>query len=316
MNTTAAAATLWSALRHGARLSHRQAVLGMVVCTLLWSIAGVVSRHFEAARGFEVTFWRAFFTMLALVAGLTWLRGPAPLWRALRDGGVPLWVSGVCWCVMFVAFMLALTMTTVANVLITMATGPLFTAIAASLLLRHRLPRRTWAAIVVAGVGIAWMFGSEVQASGPQHLLGITVALGVPLAAATNWTLLQSLGHGESRGGGARDMLPAVLLGAALASAVTLPAALPLVATAHDLALLALLGVVQLALPCVLAVSIARTLSAPEIALLGLLEVVFGVAWAWWGAGEAPAGAVLAGGCLVLGALAANETLALLRRRG
>ena len=52
---------------------------------------------------------------------------------------------------------------------------------------------------------------------------------------------------------------------------------------------------------------------ARELSLLGLLEVVFGVAWVWLGADEAPSFAVLAGGALVLGALAANEALALRR---
>jgi hypothetical protein len=37
-------------------MSHARAVALMVLVTLLWSSAGVVSRHLEAARGFEVTF--------------------------------------------------------------------------------------------------------------------------------------------------------------------------------------------------------------------------------------------------------------------
>jgi drug/metabolite transporter (DMT)-like permease len=71
---------------------------------------------------------------------------------------------------------------------------------------------------------------------------------------------------------------------------------------------------VQLAIPCLMAVAAARVLSAPEISLLGLLEVVFGVAWAWLGAGETPAPAVLGGGLLVLAALVVNEALALRMR--
>jgi drug/metabolite transporter (DMT)-like permease len=92
---------------------------------------------------------------------------------------------------------------------------------------------------------------------------------------------------------------------------VTLPLALPFATSAHDLGLLALLGTVQLAIPCLIAVTVARSLSAPEISLLALLEVVFGVAWAWLGAGEAPSVHVLGGGLLVLAALATNEALAL-----
>ena len=52
-------------------------------------------------------------------------------------------------------------------------------------------------------------------------------------------------------------------------------------------------------------------LSAPEIALLALLEVVLGPLWAWLGAGEAPAVATLAGGALVIAALLLNELAAL-----
>ena len=40
-------------------MTHRQAVVGMLLVTFLWSIAGVVTRHLEAARSFEVTFWRS-----------------------------------------------------------------------------------------------------------------------------------------------------------------------------------------------------------------------------------------------------------------
>lgn len=290
-------------------LNHRRAVALMVLVTLMWSIAGVVSRHLDSARGFEVTFWRSAFNAVALIVLLSWLRGPAALARRLRNGGRALWVSGLCWCTMFTAFMLAITMTTVANVLVTMALGPLFTALASRLVLKHRLAARTWVAIVVAGIGIAWMYGQGVAGGEARHLWGTLVALGVPIAAAVNWTLLQHLHHGP--GEGDADMLPAVLIGALLSAAITLPLALPMAATPKDLSLLALLGVVQLAIPCLLAVTIARYLKAPEVSLLALLEVIFGVAWAWLGAGESPTLAVLGGGMLVLAALAGNEALAM-----
>ncbi|HMX09400.1 MAG TPA: EamA family transporter, partial [Burkholderiaceae bacterium] len=105
------------------------------------------------------------------------------------------------------------------------------------------------------------------------------------------------------------------LVGALLSSAVTLPLAWPLQASNHDLLLLAGLGVFQLALPCLMVVGLTRVLPAPEISLLGLLEVLFGVLWAWLGAGEAPGSSALVGGTLVLGALVANELAALHGRR-
>lgn len=293
-------------------MTHRQAVWVMVAATLMWSIAGVVTRHLEAARSFELTFWRSAFNALALVVLLAWMRGPRAQWQQLRQGGWALWLSGACWAVMFTAFMVALTLTTVANVLVTMAIGPLLTALGTRIALQHRLPARTWAAIAMAGAGIAWMYGHEISGGGLQHLLGTAVALLVPIAAAVNWTLLQHLKGQEKP----PEMLSAVLLGALISAALALPLAWPLQGSAHDVALLAGLGVVQLAIPCLMAVAAARVLSGPEISLLGLLEVVFGVAWAWLGAGEAPGNAVLAGGGLVLLALMGNELLGWRQLRG
>lgn len=280
----------------------------MIFVTLMWSIAGVVTRRLEAAHSFEITFWRSAFTVLALAVLLLALRGPAALLESVRAGGRTLWLSGLCWSVMFSAFMVALTLTSVGNVLVTMAIAPLLTALLARVALGHRLVGRTWAAIVVAGIGIAWMYAREVSGADARNVIGTLVALCVPIASATNWTLIQHSRHARDV-----DLLPAVLIGAIISALATLPLSMPFAASAHDLALLGLLGVVQLAIPCLMSVAAGRYLSAPEASLLALLEVVFGVAWAWLGANEAPAPHVLGGGALVLGALAANEALALRR---
>lgn len=281
---------------------HGRAVWLMVAVTLMWSTAGVVTRHLELARSFEVTFWRSFFMLLSLCVILPALQGRALL-LTLRRGGLALWISGLCWSVMFTAFMVAILLIPVASVLVTMAIGPLLTALLARGFIGHPIAPRTWCAIALAGVGIGWMYGAEISG---LSFTGVAVALCVPMAAAVNWVLVQ---HSQ-RHGHAVDLVPAVLLGAALSALATLPLAWPFRASAHDLLLLALLGLVQLAIPCVLVVYCARVLKAPEIALLGLLEVIFGIALAWVGAGERPAPAVLMGGALVIGALVFNELLA------
>ena len=279
-------------------MTHRRAVALMIVVTLLWSMAGVVTRQLEAARSFELTFWRSSFNTLCLIAILGAQRGVALGGQLLRASRA-VWISSLCWAAMFTAFMVALTLTRVANVLVTMALGPLLTALFARLFLKQRLPPRTWLAIIVGSAGVAWMFADEMSGNA---LLGMAVAFAVPIAAATNWTLLQ--------GRPAEDMALAVLLGGLISATFALPLAWPLQAGVHDLALLAVLGVFQLALPCLLLIRLTRTLSAPEVALLGLLEVVFGVLWAWLGAGETPTTATLIGGAMVLGALVVNELAA------
>jgi drug/metabolite transporter (DMT)-like permease len=281
------------------KLTHTQAVFGMVAVTAMWSIAGVITRHLEHARSFEVTFWRSFFTVVSLLVILPAFQGRA-VFAKIRRGGWALWLSGVCWSVMFTAFMVALTLTSVANVLVTMAIAPFLTALMSRVFIGNRIPARTWAAIFVAGGGIAWMYGTQLQGG---QLAGTLVALCVPIASGVNWTVTQrSSAHGRQV-----DLVPAVLVGAAISCALTLPLAMPLRASVHDVGLLALLGLVQLAIPCALAVLCARVLKAPEIALLALLEVIFGILLAWIGADEIPGEAVLAGGALVIGALVANE---------
>lgn len=295
-------------------MTHLRAVLLIVACNLMWSISGVVTRQLESASGFEVAFWRNVFTVFTLLPLLAWLRGPGTVGRAVLNGTPVMWASAACWGIMFTAFMVALTMTTVANVMVTLALTPLLTALVARLALGHRLAPHTVFAILLAASGMLWMYGRELAGAERAQLLGIAVAAAVPVCAAINWTLLQYAGTaGRAR---APDMLTAILLGAALAALANLPLALPLRATFTDLGWLALLGAVQLALPCVLAVYVARVLPAPELALFGLLEVLLGITWAWLFAGETPSDAVLGGGALVVTALLLNEAFALATGRG
>ena len=284
------------------RLSHAQALGLMVLATLMWSIAGIVSRQITHAQGFEVTFWRSFFTALSLALGLT-LATRGTVWRISQFQSRTLWLSGLCWSVMFTAFMLAMSMTTVANVLITLSLGPLLTALLHRVLGGVSLSRQTWGAITLAAVGIGYMFVSQIQLDGGQHLKGMLVAACVPLAGSVQWNLMKTRQPDLAQ----TNMLPAILIGAVLSCLFTAPMAMPFQASVQDMQWLALLGVFQLALPCTLAVWSSQVLKPHEVALLALLEVLFGISWAWLGAGEAPAQAVLMGGSLVLLALAGNE---------
>lgn len=316
-------------------LSHSQAVVMMVAAALLWSIAGVVTRQLEAAERFEITFWRSAFNVLSLLLILPLWRAanrradrvmskPAPLARrsvlagflhrhwGLLPESPAFWVSGLCWSVMFTAFMVGLTFTSVANVLIIMAIGPLLTALLSRVVTRQAMAWRVWITIAVAGAGMAYMYGGQMLALMSSNdtqandlLIGSLIALCVPMAAAINWTVVQ-----RSQSQGERiDLVPSVLLGAAISSLAVLPLATPFAATGSDISWLALLGLCQLAIPCMLAVTAARVLKAPEVSLLALLEVVFGILWPWLWANEAPGAQVLTGGSVVLAALVINELL-------
>lgn len=288
-------------------MSRGLALALMVAATVLFSSAGVVIRHVERAAPLEMVFWRSLFAFLCVYIFLQARARQSPL-AALRATGWPGLVSAAMWALSFIAFVVALSLTTVANTLLLSSIGTLLTVFFARLVLREPVPLRTWLATAAAAAGIAWMFHDGVSAGEPRHLAGMLVALVVALCGSVNIVTLRATA--------ARlDLMPAVMLGGALACLLTLPFALPFSATPRDVSLLALLGVFQIGLPCMLVVTASRTLLAPEIALLWLLETVLGPLWAWLGAGEAPHAATLSGGAVVLAALAANELAALGARR-
>jgi len=284
-------------------IQHRRAVVLMCCATALWSIAGVLTRHLDAARGFEITFWRSIFAGAFVVLALLAQKRGKAVQTVIGVGRLGI-VSGFMWSVMFCCFMIALTLTTVANTLIVMSTSPLLTAFLAWIFLRQRVAARTWAAIAAAVCGMVWMFAGSLKQIDATSLLGMTIAMGVPVAASINVIALKKAGHGI-------DLIPAVFVGAVFSALAMLPFMWPARASLHDLVLLALLGVLQLGFPCMLMVAAARHLSAPEIGLLGLIEVLLGPIWAWLGAGEVPAVATLVGGGVVLAALVLNEVAAL-----
>ena len=284
---------------------HGRAIVLMVAAAVLWSMAGVVSRWLSpgllAEGKFELVFWRSLFAALGVAGYLAWTRYDLLGW--VRRAGWPGLVSCLCWGGMFTAFMVALAYTSVARVLVVSALGPLMTAVLARVLLRAPLPTRTWLAIIAASIGLTWMVAHAGQGGARpagHDLLGMAIAALVPLCSAINLVTLQRFGR-------ALDLVPAVMGGAVLSTVFAFFLLGGFSATVLDVGLLGALGLLQLALPCALMVVAARHLSAPEVALLALLEIVLGPIWAWLGAGEVPAQATLAGGALVLAALVGNE---------
>ncbi|MGC9184323.1 MAG: DMT family transporter [Thiomonas sp.] len=284
-----------------AAATHSRAVFAMIGATLLWSVAGVVTRHLHHQDGLGLVFWRSSFAALGVLAWLLWRQGPCGLVRDVQQASGLLWLSAVLWGVMFTAFMVALTLTTVAQTLIAESLSPLIAAVLGWLVLRQVLPGRTWVAIALALFGMGWIVWQNLHhISGSTQLLGLLVALAVPFSAAANWVSLR-------RAGAQVPMQAAVMLGAVFSVLVVVLPAWPVRVDLHDLLWLAFLGVFQLALPGLLAVWAAQRLAPAEVGLLGLLEIVFGIFWAWIGAGEQPSSGTLIGGVLVLSALAGNE---------
>jgi drug/metabolite transporter (DMT)-like permease len=279
--------------------THRRALIMMLLATAMWSIAGTVTRRLESAAGFEITLIRSFFAALTILCLWPFVHKGQSLLTALRSGAA-VWIAGVCWAVMFCCFMIGLSLTTVANVLVAQSFGPIFTALLSWLWLKRRLSVRLWWVVAVAAAGVAVMFILDAQMLSGQHWIGFLVALGIPIASAVNFNLVE-------KSGAHVDFISAVFLGAVISCLLMLPLAWPLKSSAHDVSLLALLGVVQLGIPCAMCVVAAKYLPAPEMSLLSLLEVIFGIILAILFTQERPSASTLVGGAMVVGALALNE---------
>jgi len=277
----------------------------MIIAPMLWSTAGVVTRHLspdlQTGGRFEITFWRSLFA--ALFVGGYLLLIQRDFAESVRRAGAAGMISGCMWATMFVTFMLALTLTSTANTLIVLAIAPLVTAVLARAVLHTPIPLRTWGAIVIAMIGIGAMFAGSLRIESSTSVLGMVIALGAPIASAVNVVVLKKRGQSV-------DLIPAVFIGGVISALAVLPFALPFFAEPLDIALLGLLGFFQLGLPCLLLVIAARHLTATEVALLALLEVVLGPFLAWLGAGEIATKSTLIGGALVIGALLLNELMA------
>ena len=186
-----------------------------------------------------------------------WLRGWRPLAATLRRGGPTLWLSGACWAVMFTAFMVAITMTTVANVLVTMAIAPLahrrWSRGSRSAIACRRAPGRR---CVVAGAGIAWMYANEVAAAdvAPSRRHRRRARRADRRGDQLDRDPEERPRRRRPAAGGA-DRRRRLLPGDRRCRRFRFTA------TGSDLALLGLLGVAQLAIPCLIAVAAAR---APE----------------------------------------------------
>jgi drug/metabolite transporter (DMT)-like permease len=109
----------------------------MIAAPVLWSTAGVVTRHIERATAFEMVFWRSVFACV-FVAGTVLFSSRQSPFRAMRAAGWPGALSAAMWAVMFSAFMLALSLISTANSLVVMSVSPLATALFALVFLSER----------------------------------------------------------------------------------------------------------------------------------------------------------------------------------
>jgi drug/metabolite transporter (DMT)-like permease len=283
---------------------HRKAIAFMIVAAICWSTGGILVRQLSITNAWEIVFWRSLFMALFVAGVLAVMHGRA-MPRAVRAIGLPGALAGLLLAGTFFLFIGSLTHTTVANTFVLMSVSPLLAAVAGWFVLGERVPRRTWIALFVAGLGIAIMFGGGVSGG---RLLGNLMALGVSVCFAAQLMVLRKF-HATV------DMLPQVMIAGLWTLVPAFVLAGPFAATPSDLAILALMGCVQLGIGCLLATAASRTLAATELSLLALLEPILGPLWVWVLLGENPGHNALVGGAIVLCAVVGNAVFAIWRAR-
>ncbi len=265
---------------------------------VLWSMMGLAIRLIGEATTWQILFWRSLGMAPVLFALITWRSAGRPLSR-IRAAGVPGLAGGLALVFAFAGAIYAIQSTTVANAVFLFAAAPLITALLAWPLLREPVRRGTWAAIVVATVGILMMVreGLEIGA-----LWGNLAAL----ASAAGFSVFTL----ALRRGRLGDMFPATMLGgvfSALAAAAVLTLTGEGLAVApRDAALALVMGVVLLGggLACFTVGS--RALPAADLALLSMVEVMLAPVWVWLILAETASAGTFAGGAILLAALVGN----------
>ena len=272
---------------------HTTGMLLVAAAALVWSSGGLIAR-LVATDPWTTTFWRCFFsaTFLTAVVAVMQRRGPVAQWRGI---GWPGAAVALCLATASTFFILSLSRTSVANTLVLMSVGPWVAGALGWLVLGERVPPTTWLTMVVAVAGVVVMVSGSW---GAGRFVGDLLAVLMATVFAIAIVLVRR--HPEIR------MTPAASLAAAIACLAALPMASPLGTAPRDLALLAFFGIGQFAVGFLLFTAGARLIPVAETSLIGMLETVLGPFWVWLVLGEAPGTATIAGGAIIMAALAVH----------
>jgi drug/metabolite transporter, DME family len=259
-------------------------ILYVVGAALLWSAGGVGIKAVQAGP-LTVACVRSAVAAVAL-----WL------WFRPRLGRVtPALVGGVVAAASCVTtFVIATKWTSAANAIFLQYSGVVWVLLLAPRLLGEPRRGEDFVAVAVAFGGMALFFVGELT---PGDLAGNLVAV---LSGVCYAGLVLALRHQRD------DAAPAVITwGNALTAVALAPFAMPdRPLPAASLAILLLLGTFQLGLAYVLFVRGLRDVPAVQASLVGMLEPVANPIWVFLLLGDAPRPSAVAGGVVVLGAIA------------
>ena len=249
-------------------------------------------------------FWRGMTSGVMILIGLLMVQGTRGF-HAVLTSGWPGWIYIILIGSTAPAFVLAVTHTSVANVVFIFASMPVFAAIFGRVFLGETIrPRMIWTMLVVMiGLAIiAYGSGDSEVASWKGDLIALYVSAAYA-AALTAVRKLKSV-----------SMIPAIPIGYIGAALLLWPFVEPMAPVAVQWPLLLGHGAFIAIATCLLTMG-PRYISSAEVSLLILLESVLAPLLVWAVVGENPGRWAILGGAVVIGALMVSNLVALRRRR-
>ena len=255
------------------------------------SWGGFIVRSFQEADVWQILFLRSFFFIIALILFLSFTYKHKVI-KIIKDSGAPGILGGFVMSFSFVAFIVAMNNTTVANVVFIISTQTMFLAIFGFFYLKEKVSLIGSSSIFLAMSGILIMVGDSISTG---SLFGNLVALVIPINFAIYVMIIRKNSN--------LDMVPAMLYSGIFSLIYGAILSKSFEFTSHDLFMGFLLGVPQLALGFKCITIGSRTTASATVGLLMLMETLCGPLWVWLFLNEIPPISVFLGGAVIISAI-------------
>ena len=252
------------------------------------SWGGFIIRSFEQASVWQILFLRSFFFLLGLIFFLLIVYRQNTLTK-IKTSGLPALLGGFVLSFSFIAFVVAMSNTTVANVVFIISTQTMFLALFGFFYLKEKVSLIGSLSIFLAMSGIIIMVGDSVSSG---SLFGNLVALAIPINFAVLVMIIRKYKN--------LDMVPAIFYSGIFSCLYGLFLSESFSFTYHDIFMGFLLGVPQLALGFICITIGSRTTPSATIGLLMLSETLFAPIWVWIFLSEIPPLSVFIGGLVII----------------
>ena len=264
---------------------------GYILCLLggfFLSWGGLIIRSFETQDMWQILLIRSFFFVITLIIFLvlTYRKNTKEI---IKKSGFPAIIAGLFLSLSFVAYIAAMSLTTVANVVFIISTQTIFLAIFGYLFLKEKISLKGFISIFLALIGMIIMVGNSINLG---TLLGNVISFAIPI----NFTILVMI----IRKFPELDMIPAIFYSGIFSGIYGLFLSSSLTFSMNDIIMGFLLGVPQLAFGFICVTIGTKTTKALTVGLLMLLETIFAPIWVWIFLNEVPPSSVLIGGLIII----------------